>query len=113
MLRSSNPLFSQRAAKRDLRKPRLLTQRFPTVHTGRLLQCPDVYVAKQEILDADNRAMHESKLWRLLLWLFLGNGGCQHRAWVAIKGMPCAKSYYRAKDSTAQPLEVLRFVAQL
>ena len=66
--------------KRDLRKPGLLTQRFPTVHTGRLLQCPDVYVAKQEILDADNRAVHESKLWRLLLWLFLGNGGCQRRA---------------------------------
>ena len=44
--------------KRDLRKPGLLTQ----------------------ILDADNRAVHESKLWRLLLWLFLGNGGCQRRA---------------------------------
>ena len=66
--------------KRDLRKPGLLTQRFPTVHTGRLLQYPDVYVAKQEILDADNRVVHESKLWRLLLWLFLGNGGCQRRA---------------------------------
>ena len=49
----------------------------------------------------------ESNLWRLLLWLFPGNGGCQHRAWHAIKGMPCARSYTEQK---AKPLEVLRFV---
>ncbi|CAE6916057.1 unnamed protein product [Symbiodinium sp. CCMP2592] len=72
VLRSSNPLFSQRAAKRHLRKPCLLTQRFPTVRAGRWLHYPDVYMAKQAILDADNKAMHESKLCRLLQWYALG-----------------------------------------
>ena len=64
----------------------------------------------RKILDADNRAMHESKLWRLLLWLFLGNGGCQHRAWVAIKGMPCAKS---STGQKTQPLNRWRCCALL
>ncbi|CAE7550066.1 unnamed protein product [Symbiodinium sp. CCMP2592] len=77
----------------------LLTQRFPTVHTGRRLHYPDVYVAKQEVLDVDKLSC---VLWRLLLWLFLGIGRCQHRAWHAIKGMPCAKSYTGQKT---QPRE--------
>ncbi|CAE6916047.1 unnamed protein product [Symbiodinium sp. CCMP2592] len=100
VLHSSNPLFSQRAAITDLRKPYLVTQRFPTVHTGRWLHYPDVYVAKQEVLDADNKATHESKLWRLLLWRFSGHWQMSSQSLAWNQRYALCQVVHRAKDST-------------
>ena len=48
--------------------------RFPTTHTGKLIHYEDVHVALGEVIDTDD-GMNNDKMWRFLVWIFLGNGG--------------------------------------
>ncbi|CAJ1398525.1 unnamed protein product [Effrenium voratum] len=108
LLRASNPLFPQKRATRALRVQCPLTRRFPTIHCGKLSHYEDVYVCVREILDVGDGRMDEDKMWRLILWIFLGNGGYKHQAWHGLKTTHCGKSY---RKSVLQPLSVLRYVS--
>jgi hypothetical protein len=51
-----------------------LSCRFPTTHKGKLILYEDVHVALGEVIDTDD-GMNNDKMWRFLVWIFLGNGG--------------------------------------
>jgi hypothetical protein len=74
VLRASSPIFKQRKALRDLAVRCPLSCRFPTTHTGKLIHYEDVHVALGEVIDTDD-GMNNDKMWRFLVWIFLGNGG--------------------------------------
>ena len=78
VLRASSPLFRHPKAFRELPIPCPLARRFPTTHTGMLVHYEDVHVALAEIID-DGSAMNRHKMWRLLVWIFLGNLGFDWR----------------------------------
>jgi len=105
--RASNPLFPQRKAAAQLRMVCPLTRRFPTTFTGKLTHYEDCAVALKQVIDKGGAAMDEHKMWRLILWIFLGDGGYMHQAWNHLQGTPCGASY---RNDVRQPLEVLRWV---
>ena len=108
LLRASNPVFEQKQALRALKVRCPLAQRFPTVHCGKLAHYDDIHVALREVVDTQEHDMSHNKMWRLLVWIFLGNGGHEHKAWHRLKTMPCTLRY---KPGVVQPLEVLRWVS--
>lgn len=108
VLRASNPLFPQKRALHALKVRCPLTQRFPTTHVGKLAHYEDVHVSLKEVIDSGTGKMDNNRMWRLILWIFLGNGGHMHRAWHILKKTPCGKSY---RADPRQPLEVLRWVS--
>lgn len=108
VMRASNPLFLQPRALAGLKVPCPLTRRFPTTFTGKLTHYEDAHVALEEVIDHGGGGMHVDKMWRLLVWIFLGNGGHQHQAWKDLRKMdPVLKRY---RPDARQPLEVLRWV---
>eukprot|EP00747_Dinoflagellata_sp_TGD_P084078 gnl/TRDRNA2_/TRDRNA2_162374_c0_seq1.p1 gnl/TRDRNA2_/TRDRNA2_162374_c0~~gnl/TRDRNA2_/TRDRNA2_162374_c0_seq1.p1 ORF type:complete len:433 (-),score=91.23 gnl/TRDRNA2_/TRDRNA2_162374_c0_seq1:161-1459(-) len=107
IMRASNPLHPQKAALKQLKVRCPLTRRFPTTLTGKLMHYEDAVVGVPEIIDKDGPIMDEHKMWRLLIWIWLGNGGHMHQAWNQLKGKPCGQRY-RAGD-LRQPLEVIKF----
>lgn len=104
--RASNPLFPQRTSLRSMKVVCPLTRRFPTTLTGRLVHYEDVQVALAEVIDKDGPSMDLRKMWRLLLWIWLGNGGHKHKAWHLLKDTPAATAY---RPGPRQPFEVLRW----
>lgn len=108
ILRASNPLFPQKKALRALKVRCPLTQRFPTTHVGILAHYEDVHVSLKEVIDKGSGKMDNHRMWRLILWIFLGNGGHMHVAWHSLKKTPCASSY---RPDPRQPLEVLRWAS--
>jgi len=50
--------------------------------------------------------MDAHKMWRMLLWIFLGNGGYRHQAWHQLKDTYVGRKY---RKGDRQPLEVLRW----
>lgn len=108
ILRASNPLFPQKRALHALKVRCPLTQRFPTTHVGKLANYEDVHVALKEVIDPGTGKMDNNRMWRLILWIFLGNGGHTHKAWHFLKKTPCGRSY---RPGRRQPLEVLRWVS--
>ena len=107
VLRASSPLFRHPKAFRELPIPCPLARRFPTTHTGMLVHYEDVHVALAEIID-DGSAMNRHKMWRLLVWIFLGNGGQGHVAWHELKNSWSTSTW---RDDKSQPLSILRFVS--
>ncbi|CAE8665994.1 unnamed protein product [Polarella glacialis] len=105
-MRASNPLFPPRKALKKLKVRCPLTQRFPMDLTGIMMHYEDVIVSVQEIIDKGGPRMDVHKMWRLVLWIFLGNGGFMHQPWQALRDTPCGKSY---RKTMRQPLEVLRW----
>lgn len=108
VLRASNPLFPQKPALRALKVRCPLTQRFPTTHVGKLAHYEDVHVSLKDVIDRGSGKMDKHRMWRLILWIFLGNGGHKHAAWHMLKNTPCGRSY---RPDPRQPLEVLRWVS--
>jgi len=108
VLRASNPLFPQKKALHALKVRCPLTQRFPTTHVGKLAHYEDVVVALKDVIDRGSGKMDKNRMWRLILWIFLGNGGHKHAAWNNLKKTPCGRSY---RPELRQPLEVLRWVS--
>jgi hypothetical protein len=108
MMRSCNPLHVRHKARAALPVICPLTQRFPEVLVGRLDWYKDVEVCTNEVIDQGGCVMDERKMWRLMLWIWLGNGGNLHQAWRVLEHTPCGRTYRR--DDLRQPLEVLRFV---
>lgn len=107
VLRASSPIFKQRKALRDLAVRCPLSCRFPTTHTGKLIHYEDVHVALGEVIDTDD-GMNNDKMWRFLVWIFLGNGGHQHQAWKALRNTWATRRYVKDRR---QALSVLRFVS--
>ncbi|CAE8611287.1 unnamed protein product [Polarella glacialis] len=105
VMRASNPRFPQRKASRTLKVRCPLTERFPTTFTGILVHYDDVDVSVREIIDKGGPRMDVHKMWRLVPWIFLGNGGFMHQPWKALRDTSCDKSY---RTDMRQPLEVLR-----
>eukprot|EP00438_Fugacium_kawagutii_P031131 Skav201755 [mRNA] locus=scaffold1973:196931:198193:- [translate_table: standard] len=108
VLRASSPLFEQPAALRELAVRCPLACRFPTTHTGKLTHYEDVHVALKEVVDVGN-GMDDTKMWRLLVWIFLGNGGHHHHAWMELKSTWATTTYIHG--DVRQPLSILRFVS--
>ena len=107
VLRASSPLFRHPKAFGDLQVPCPLARRFPTTHTGMLVHYEDVHVALAEIID-NGVEMNRHKMWRLLVWIFLGNGGQGHVAWHELKNSWSTSTW---RDDEGQPLSILRFVS--
>eukprot|EP00435_Cladocopium_sp_Y103_P059324 s1634_g21.t1 len=107
VLRASSPIFKQRKALRDLAVRCPLSCRFPTTHTGKLIHYEDVHAGLTEVVDTDD-GMNNDKMWRFLVWIFLGNGGHQHHAWKAIRNTWATRRYVKDRQ---QPLSVLCFVS--
>eukprot|EP00746_Dinoflagellata_sp_MGD_P145100 gnl/MRDRNA2_/MRDRNA2_77754_c0_seq2.p1 gnl/MRDRNA2_/MRDRNA2_77754_c0~~gnl/MRDRNA2_/MRDRNA2_77754_c0_seq2.p1 ORF type:complete len:377 (+),score=41.47 gnl/MRDRNA2_/MRDRNA2_77754_c0_seq2:63-1193(+) len=105
IMRSCNPLYKQPSAIKSLKVVCPLTRRFPTSFTGKLSH--DTVIAAREIVDQNGPEMNTLKMWRLLLWIFFGDGGHDHQAWHLLKDTPVAK-IYRAGDKR-QPFEVLKW----
>lgn len=105
-LRACSPLFPQRRAAAVLKQPCPLALRFPTTLPGRLIHYEDVFVCLREIVDHGGGEMGVDKMWRLLLWIFLGNGGYRHQAWNLLKNTRVGRRY---EPGHRQPLEVLRW----
>jgi len=108
MMRSCNPLHVRRRALAELPVRCPLVRRFPEVLTGKLLWYKDVEVGLSDVIDRGGAVLDANKMWRLMVWIFLGNGGRLHQAWHALDGTPCTRVY--RKGDLRQPLEVLRFV---
>jgi len=108
MMRSCNPLHRRPRALRKLPVKCPLVQRFPEVLTGKLTWYKDCSVPLSEVIDCDGPKVDVHKMWRLMVWIWLGSGGYLHQAWNCLKGTPCTKLFM--KDDKRQPMEVLRFV---
>lgn len=108
LMRSCNPLHASPKCKRALPVECPFVVRWPEVLTGKLSWYKDVHVPINEIIDVNGDRMNAKKMWRLLVWIFLGSGGRLHMAWNGLKRMPCVASY--KEGDKKQPLEVLRFV---
>ncbi|CAE8609687.1 unnamed protein product [Polarella glacialis] len=108
MMRSCNPLHPRPKAQKQLPVICPLVQRFPEVLTGKLTWYKDVAVALSDVVDFGGAALDASKMWRMMVWIWLGNGGNLHQAWNILKEFPCVKEY--KADDLRQPLEVIRFV---
>lgn len=108
MMRSCNPLHADHsAARKALPVICPIVQRFPEVLVGKLDRYKDVEVCTAEIIDHGGSVVDENKMWRLLLWIWLGNGGNRHEAWNHLKNTPCGATY--KTGDLRQPLEVIRF----
>mmetsp|Transcript_103440 Transcript_103440/g.183764 ORF Transcript_103440/g.183764 Transcript_103440/m.183764 type:complete len:417 (-) Transcript_103440:66-1316(-) len=107
LMRSCNPLHSRKRAREALPVVCPLVQRFPEVLTGKLLWYKDVHVPLADIIDRTGDKMNKDKMWQLLVWIYMGSGGCLHQAWNCLKHLPCVKKW---KDDERQPLEVIRFM---
>lgn len=108
MMRCCNPLRAPRSVHQKMSVLCPIVQRFPEVLTGKLVWYKDVHVALEDVIEKGGAYMDVDKMWRLMLWIFLGNGGNRHKAWHRLQHTPCGKAY-REKDKR-QPLEVLRYV---
>ncbi|CAE8606504.1 unnamed protein product, partial [Polarella glacialis] len=91
MMRSCNPLHPRRKAQKQLPVICPLVQRFPEVLTGKLTWYKDVAVALSDVVDFGGAALDASKMWRMMVWIWLGNGGNLHQAWNIFKEFPCVK----------------------
>jgi len=105
--RCSNPLHPQKKAKSQLAVVCPLTLRFPTTLTGKLDHYEDIEVCVRDIIDYGGPVMDVHKMWRLVLWIWLGNGGQQHRPWRFLKTLPVGQKYREGDER--QPLEILNW----
>merc|ERR1740129_1084499 len=81
LLRSCNPLHTRLHARDALKVRCPLVRRFPEVLTGKLLWYKDVEVGLHDVVDRGGPHVDVHKMWRMMIWIWLGNGGRLHKAW--------------------------------
>lgn len=108
VMRASNPLHKDKAGRalQALKVVCPLTRRFPTTFTGKLSHYEDAKGALDYVIDVGGNRMDVHKMWRLLVWIYFGNGGHNHEAWKLIEKTPVARSW---RPDVRQPFELVRF----
>ena len=84
-----------------------IQKRFPENYVGCLHDYKEIQLCLRDIVDRPP-ALDENKMWRLLVYMWLGCGGAYQQPWQRLKDTKAVASY-RAADKS-QPLVVLKYI---
>ena len=82
-------------------------KRFPENYVGCLRDYAEIQLSLEDIIDRPP-AFDANKVWRLLVYMWLGCGGAYSQPWERLRDSAAVASY-RAKDRS-QPLVVLKYI---